>query len=134
MALSDGLLFDFAQHYCHLSAAPVWGPCVYVCCWKVGHNNMTCCAVSVAVCLMQSPAAYASPESAVCVRLLVKLMSDYLNELTYPAELAGLSYSISSHLAGFQVRLPSGADVTSGAVGLTVCYIFARARATLELV
>jgi hypothetical protein len=39
----------------------------------------------------------------VCVRLLVKLMSDYLNELTYPAELAGLSYSLSNHLAGFQV-------------------------------
>jgi hypothetical protein len=52
----------------------------------------------------QSPAAYASPESAVCVRLLVKLMCDYLNELTYPAELAGLSYSISNHLAGLQVR------------------------------
>jgi hypothetical protein len=29
--------------------------------------------------------------------------ADYLNELTYPAELAGLSYSFSSHLAGFQV-------------------------------
>lgn len=39
-----------------------------------------------------------------CVRLLVKLMSDYLNELTYPAELAGLGYSISNHLAGFQVQ------------------------------
>jgi hypothetical protein len=41
----------------------------------------------------------------VCVRLLVKLMSDYLNELTYPAELAGLGYSVSNHLAGFQVRV-----------------------------
>lgn len=39
-----------------------------------------------------------------CVRLLVKLLGDYLNELTYPAELAGLSYSVSNHLAGFQVR------------------------------
>jgi hypothetical protein len=54
---------------------------------------------------LQSPAAYVSPESAVCVRLLVKLMSDYLNELTYPAELAGLGYSVSNHLAGFQVRV-----------------------------
>lgn len=56
--------------------------------------------------LLQSPAAYVSPESAVCVRLLVKLITDYLNELTYPAELAGLSYSVSNHLAGFQVRIP----------------------------
>lgn len=40
-----------------------------------------------------------------CVRLMVKLLADYLNELTYPAELAGLSYSISNHLAGFQVSV-----------------------------
>jgi secreted Zn-dependent insulinase-like peptidase len=53
---------------------------------------------------LQTPAAYASPESAVCVRLLVKLLGDYLNEAAYPAELAGLSYSITNHLAGFQVR------------------------------
>jgi secreted Zn-dependent insulinase-like peptidase len=38
------------------------------------------------------------------VRLLVKLLGDYLNEVAYPAELAGLSYSITNHLAGFQVR------------------------------
>jgi hypothetical protein len=31
-------------------------------------------------------------------------MNDYLNEVAYPAELAGLSYSITDHLAGFQVR------------------------------
>eukprot|EP00878_Enallax_costatus_P045152 GHUV01054096.1.p1 GENE.GHUV01054096.1~~GHUV01054096.1.p1 ORF type:complete len:108 (-),score=14.47 GHUV01054096.1:176-499(-) len=60
-------------------------------------HRFTCCC-------LQSPAAYASPESAVCCRLLVKLLADYLNEVAYPAELAGLSYSISNHLAGFQVR------------------------------
>jgi secreted Zn-dependent insulinase-like peptidase len=38
------------------------------------------------------------------VRLLVKLLGDYLNEVAYPAELAGLSYAITNHLAGFQVR------------------------------
>uniref|UniRef100_A0A383VRB5 Peptidase M16 N-terminal domain-containing protein n=1 Tax=Tetradesmus obliquus TaxID=3088 RepID=A0A383VRB5_TETOB len=52
---------------------------------------------------IQTPAAYASPESAVCVRLLVKLLGDYLNEVAYPAELAGLSYSLTNHLAGFQL-------------------------------
>lgn len=65
--------------------------------------------------LVQSPAAYASPESAVCVRLLVKLLGDYLNEVAYPAELAGLSYSITNHLAGFQVSrdcLPAWDQVT----------------------
>ncbi|WIA09647.1 hypothetical protein OEZ85_009034 [Tetradesmus obliquus] len=52
---------------------------------------------------IQTPAAYASPESAVCVRLLVKLLGDYLNEVAYPAELAGLSYSLTNHLSGFQL-------------------------------
>lgn len=67
-----------------------------------GITHHSGCLLLTSLCL-QSPAAYVSPESAVCVRLLVKLMSDYLNELTYPAELAGLGYSVSNHLAGFQV-------------------------------
>jgi secreted Zn-dependent insulinase-like peptidase len=53
----------------------------------------------------QCPAAYASPESSVATRLVVKLADDYLNELTYPAELAGLSYHLHNTLTGFQVRL-----------------------------
>jgi hypothetical protein len=70
----------------------------------------------------QSPAAYATPESAVCVRLLVKLMSDYLNELTYPAELAGLGYSISNHLAGFQVGVhPCFLGTGGGGGSAVVC-------------
>jgi hypothetical protein len=32
------------------------------------------------------------------------VQGDYLSELAYPAELAGLPYSITNHLAGFQVR------------------------------
>ena len=31
-----------------------------------------------------------------CLRLFVKLLLDYLNEMAYPAELAGLSYSITN--------------------------------------
>jgi insulysin len=55
----------------------------------------------------QCPAAYASPEAAVHVRMMVKLLGDYLNEMAYPAELAGLSYSITNTLSGFQVRAVS---------------------------
>lgn len=36
---------------------------------------------------------------------MMKLLADYLNEVAYPAELAGLAYSISNHLAGFQVGM-----------------------------
>ena len=38
---------------------------------------------------MESPAAYASPEASVLTRLFAKLLTDYLNELAYPADLAG---------------------------------------------
>ena len=38
---------------------------------------------------VESPAAYASPEAAVLTRLFTSLVTDYLNELAYPADLAG---------------------------------------------
>ena len=38
---------------------------------------------------VESPAAYASPEAAVLTRLFANLVTDYLNELAYPADLAG---------------------------------------------
>ncbi len=53
----------------------------------------------------QSPEAYASPESSVLTRLAVKLLQHELNEITYPADLAGLSFSASNTLTGFQVHL-----------------------------
>ncbi len=37
-------------------------------------------------------------------RLFVKLLGDYLNEIAYPAELAGLGYGVHNSQAGFQVR------------------------------
>ena len=40
---------------------------------------------------VESPAAYASPEGSVLTRLFAKLLSDYLNELAYPADLAGVA-------------------------------------------
>mmetsp|Transcript_10931 Transcript_10931/g.29980 ORF Transcript_10931/g.29980 Transcript_10931/m.29980 type:complete len:1056 (-) Transcript_10931:352-3519(-) len=53
----------------------------------------------------QAPEAYASPEAAVCTRLFVKLVADALNELAYPADLAGLVYGVTNSQAGFQVAL-----------------------------
>jgi len=47
--------------------------------------------------------AYATPEHAVQTRLLVKLVNDYLNPLAYPAELAGLHYSLNNTATGFQL-------------------------------
>ncbi len=39
---------------------------------------------------VESPAAYASPEASVLTRLFANLVTDYLNELAYPADLAGV--------------------------------------------
>lgn len=47
------------------------------------------------------PEAYSTPENAVLTRLMVKLLSDQLSEISYEAELAGLAYSISNTTSGF---------------------------------
>ncbi|BDA50691.1 Insulin-degrading enzyme [Coccomyxa sp. Obi] len=49
------------------------------------------------------PEAYTSPEAAVLTRLFVKLLSDYLNEIAYDAELAGLSWGLNATKSGFLV-------------------------------
>jgi len=46
------------------------------------------------------PEAYASPLSAVLVQLYVRLVNDALSELTYPADVAGLGYSLRSSVPG----------------------------------
>lgn len=38
---------------------------------------------------IESPAAYSSPEASVLTRIFTKLLNDSLNELAYPADLAG---------------------------------------------
>lgn len=53
--------------------------------------------------LLQCPETYTSPDNSVMTRLFVKLLGDYLNEVAYPAELAGLSYHLQNTLTGFQV-------------------------------
>jgi len=47
--------------------------------------------------------AYASPEAAVLTKVFALLVDDYLNEVAYDAELAGLSFSIRSTTSGFLV-------------------------------
>lgn len=47
--------------------------------------------------------AYASPEAAVLMRLFVKLLGDYLNEIAYDAELAGLSWGLNTSTSGFLI-------------------------------
>ena len=52
---------------------------------------------------LSSPAAYASPEAAVCARLYVELLTDALNELVYPAEIAGLAWGARNTTNGLQI-------------------------------
>eukprot|EP00887_Chlorella_sp_A99_P007901 scaffold12.g7901.t1 len=47
-------------------------------------------------CHLHLPESYLSPENAVLTQLFSKLVNDYLTEVTYPAELAGLHYSVRS--------------------------------------
>ncbi len=49
--------------------------------------------------------AYVTPEAAVYTRLVVKLLADYLNELTYPAELAGLYHWVSASTSGLTLYM-----------------------------
>ncbi len=62
---------------------------------------------------VDSEHAVRSPRHIALMRLTVELLIDHLNELTYPAEIAGLSYDIYAHqggytlqLSGFSSRLP----------------------------
>lgn len=50
-----------------------------------------------------SPASYSSPENAVLTSLFVRLLLDQLNELSYDAELAGLSYNVFGTTTGFLI-------------------------------
>ncbi len=58
---------------------------------------------------VRTPAANDSAEHAVLTSLYTQLVSDELNEFSYAAQLAGLSYSLYPHIRGFTVRI-SGYD------------------------
>ena len=54
---------------------------------------------------VDSEHAVRTPRHIAQMRLTVELLIDQLNELTYPAELAGLSYDIYAHQGGFTLQL-----------------------------
>ncbi len=54
---------------------------------------------------LRSPLANDSPRHAVLTRLLVDLVNDQLDAFVYPARLAGLDYSLYTHVRGLSVRI-----------------------------
>lgn len=59
---------------------------------------------------VDSEHAVKSPRHIAMARLAVELLTDHLNALTYPAELAGLGYQIYAHQGGFTINLSGFAD------------------------
>lgn len=49
------------------------------------------------------PHSYSSPETAVLTQLYIRLLLDSLNELSYDAELAGLTYNVHNTTSGFLI-------------------------------
>lgn len=54
---------------------------------------------------IDSEHAVRSPRHIAMARLVVELLTDHLNPLTYQAELAGLSYQIYAHQGGFSIAI-----------------------------
>ncbi|UPW20213.1 insulinase family protein [Agarivorans sp. TSD2052] len=52
----------------------------------------------------------ASVRNIVCSRLMVELMLDHLSEMTYQAEIAGMSYQLYSHQGGYTLHLSGFSD------------------------
>ncbi|OBZ78124.1 Insulin-degrading enzyme [Grifola frondosa] len=54
---------------------------------------------------IRSPIAYVTPRHALLTRLCVDLVEDALSEVTYDADLAGLSFSVNNHIEGIVVSV-----------------------------
>jgi len=59
---------------------------------------------------LRSPLASSSPENDALTRLYVAMVNDELNEFSYAANLAGLSYSLYKHIRGVTVRISGYSD------------------------
>ncbi len=59
---------------------------------------------------LRSPLASSSPEHDVLTQLYVAIVNDQLNEFSYPANLAGLSYSLYKHIRGVTIRISGYSD------------------------
>ncbi|EFN55439.1 hypothetical protein CHLNCDRAFT_35384 [Chlorella variabilis] len=55
-------------------------------------------------------ASYVSPEAAVLTQLFAKLLNDYLSEVTYDADLAGLHYGVRATTAGLLLSVYGYSD------------------------
>ena len=54
---------------------------------------------------IRSPVANDSPRHSALTRLYVAMVNDQLNEFSYPADLAGLNYSLYKHIRGLTIRV-----------------------------
>ncbi|GDY27895.1 peptidase M16 [Agarivorans sp. Toyoura001] len=59
---------------------------------------------------VDSAYAVASVRNIVCTRLMVELMLDHLSEMTYQAEIAGMSYQLYAHQGGYTLHLSGFSD------------------------
>lgn len=62
---------------------------------------------------LKSPAANGSPRQTVLTELLVRTLNDQLNIETYPARLAGMTYSLYRHSRGISARIGGYEDKQS---------------------
>lgn len=59
---------------------------------------------------LRSPVASNSANNDTLTRLYVAMVNDELNEFSYPANLAGLSYSLYKHIRGLTIRISGYSD------------------------
>eukprot|EP00884_Botryococcus_braunii_P023676 jgi/Botrbrau1/9993/Bobra.0012s0082.1 len=59
---------------------------------------------------LMSPPAYSSPEAAVLSKLACTLLTEHLNSITYEAELAGLSFTLSNSIHGLGLLIKGYSD------------------------
>jgi secreted Zn-dependent insulinase-like peptidase len=69
---------------------------------------------------VQSPLAASSLRDAGMNQLLIAMINDSLNENSYPALIAGLSYSLSANSRGFDIRLAGYDDKMSALLDMVI--------------
>jgi secreted Zn-dependent insulinase-like peptidase len=69
---------------------------------------------------VQSPLAASSLRDGAMSQLLIAMMNDSLNENSYPALIAGLSYSLSANSRGFDIRLEGYDDKMSALLDMVI--------------
>ncbi|CAM9610251.1 unnamed protein product [Scytosiphon promiscuus] len=84
--------------------------------WKVRHKLDNLFAQPKALCMFQlvSPVAYESPRTLAALYLFESCLDEYLNEYTYDAQVAGLSYSLNFNKRGLQLTARGYGDKMPG--------------------